>query len=636
MKKYLYIIVWLTVLLPTKLLADNEINVFAPQYKQYRNISYNIILQGCDTIDIDNGDVAIKGISITADIVQKTERSFVRVILEDITGREYLVGECSRIINDNDTVCWSNYSEETCNLDHVFPQFLKIIAVEANIILHNINIFESSESLPNKTQALNKDSLKILQAKKKVEAINNYNIKHNILWRADVTSIALKPYAERKQILGITNDSCNTAGFEYYKSGIFVIPASTSNKTNETSGSIDTNTYVKSLDWRNRHGRNWITSPKKQIGLTCWAFGAASAVESYINLYFNRSLNYDLSEQDLMINGYPSFNVNSKGGSVYRALDYIKKNGVVLEECYPFTYLDDSIAKCQNPMEFVKIDSCHLQIYASDTYTKQELIRSPICVDLFWHNGAGHSVLFVGYNEIAVGDSIMLNSYLDINPVWTVIDENSDYAGKTMWIIKNSYTEDWGIDGYAYIITSNLKHKNVYRLIGDITSLRYDNEDILCTDNDGDGYYFWGIGEKPAHCPYWALEEADGDDNDYTKGPMNEYGHCQENLPKNDTIYITTDTIWDERMYLYKNIVIRENATLTISDIITFYKGVTMTIADGGQLIADDCNIENVILITEPGSKIVLKNNGIIKHNKEFCFTLSSGSELEIISGAIE
>lgn len=133
-----------------------------------------------------------------------------------------------------------------------------------------------------------------------------------------------------------------------------------------------------------------------------------------------------------------------------------------------------------------------------------------------------------------------------------------------------------------------------------------------------------------------ALKEADGDDNDYTKGPMNEYGHCQENLPKNDTIYITTDTIWDERMYLYKNIVIRENATLTISDIITFYKGVTMTIADGGQLIADDCNIENVILITEPGSKIVLKNNGMIKHNKEFCFTLSSGSELEIISGAIE
>lgn len=53
-------------------------------------------------------------------------------------------------------------------------------------------------------------------------------------------------------------------------------------------------------------------------------------------------------------------------------------------------------------------------------------------------------------------------------------------------------------------------------------------------------------------------------------------------------------------------------------------------------MIADNCSIDNVILKTEPGSKILLKNNGIIKHNKEICFTLSNGSELEIISGMIE
>lgn len=221
MKKYLNVIALLIVMLPTALFAGNEFDMFSPLHKLSRCISYNIVLQGCDTLTVDNGGVAIKGISITADIIQKTERSLVRVILEDKTGKEFLVGECSRIFNDNDTVYWNNYCEETCNLDSILPQFLKIIAVEADVILHNVNIFEFAESLPQRALALNRDSLQLMQIEKKVAAINNYNIKHNILWRAGVTSVALKPYAEKKQLLGMTSDSCNTAGFEYYKSGIF-------------------------------------------------------------------------------------------------------------------------------------------------------------------------------------------------------------------------------------------------------------------------------------------------------------------------------------------------------------------------------------------------------------------------------
>ncbi|MBR1514881.1 MAG: hypothetical protein IJ622_11425 [Bacteroidales bacterium] len=53
---------------------------------------------------------------------------------------------------------------------------------------------------------------------------------------------------------------------------------------------------------------------------------------------------------------------------------------------------------------------------------------------------------------------------------------------------------------------------------------RTDN-DINCYDKDGDGYYFWGIGPKPSHCPQ-CPDEPDGDDNNAILGPVHNSGQC--------------------------------------------------------------------------------------------------------------
>ncbi len=50
------------------------------------------------------------------------------------------------------------------------------------------------------------------------------------------------------------------------------------------------------------------------------------------------------------------------------------------------------------------------------------------------------------------------------------------------------------------------------------------NYQVQFEDADGDGYYWWGLGPKPANCP--GPDQADGDDSDPTKGPLDQYGYC--------------------------------------------------------------------------------------------------------------
>ena len=70
-----------------------------------------------------------------------------------------------------------------------------------------------------------------------------------------------------------------------------------------------------------------------------------------------------------------------------------------------------------------------------------------------------------------------------------------------------------------------------------ITSIKYTDANIVCEDRDG--YYYWGIGPKPATCPNCPDEE-DGDDSDPTLGPMDEFGNCRQLYPSD--LLIRDDT----------------------------------------------------------------------------------------------
>lgn len=90
-----------------------------------------------------------------------------------------------------------------------------------------------------------------------------------------------KTFEEKKGVFGGTVPYLG--GFEYYSGGIFVMPNYV--QSQEQLSSYTRSVYVDEWDWRNRHGKNWMTSVKSQgdnCG-SCWAFSVIGTFEAYVN-----------------------------------------------------------------------------------------------------------------------------------------------------------------------------------------------------------------------------------------------------------------------------------------------------------------------------------------------------------------
>jgi hypothetical protein len=226
-------------------------------------------------------------------------------------------------------------------------------------------------------------------------------------------------------------------------------------------------------DWSDRNGRNYMTSIKNQGSCgSCWAFSANGVVEAVYNiekgLYSIQtpSLNYgaypvellrepgdyyveirilaldypDLSEQDLVSCSWAG---TCDGGSAAKSFDYIKSNGVVSEDCFPYVASDVSCNRCSdwgNKLTRIQGWGYVTQSSADKTAIKTALQDGPcsfymdVYSDFYHYDGGiyektpgatlegGHLVVLVGY------------------------DENHNY-----WICKNSWGRGWGENGYFKI-----------------------------------------------------------------------------------------------------------------------------------------------------------------------------------------
>ena len=501
----------------TNLASQNK--SFTLQNNGNKIIEINKNFNRTEQLEVFADSRPISGLAVSCKVNFESDSSLIRIILIDSQFNEYLVCESYPLLSNSNLATFDEYADESSDLNNIIPYAIKVEITDASIYLKNITTSKKEKFDPKRKAEKNQE-----QNSEKIKRLNENINKRGGRWIAGETSISKLGYQDKKQLFG--GKVPNLQGFEFYKGGLFVIPGAQS-----PAESIDS-IFADEFSWRNRHGQDWVTSVKDQGGCgSCWAFGAIGSTELLINLYYNRHLNLDLSEQDVVSCSGAG---NCTGGEAGAALDYIRDFGIVDEECFPYSGWDVPCGqKCTEPGEIIKIGRRENYQFLNDSLAKQMIIKGPVaCCLTSW----AHILTLVGYKVIREGDNIF--NY--------VIPPGDPYIGRTAWLLKNSWGENWGDNGYLYSVT-NLDNLRFNVLFPPVSGLNFKDADITCLDADGDGFYNWGIGLKPSQCPL-CPDQPDGDDSNPCIGPMDEYGKYQfsTSLPvTEDVMVMAGDTIPD-------------------------------------------------------------------------------------------
>jgi PKD repeat protein len=468
----------------------------------------------------------ISQLAISGSIALASDKGYVRVVMVTTSGEEYLVLETNPLLAKGKRLVLDEYCEETQKLANVSPSLLKIEITDASLTLASISVSGPTAAAATSATVASSSDLEAQFAEKLLAV--RFSIKQSGLhWVAGDTPIARKTYAEKKQFFGGTVP--NLGGLEYYIGGIFEFPSSTESASTSAAALATgvVSPYVPDFSWRNRHGQNWLTSARQQGGCGAgWVFAATGATELMANLYFNRHLDLDLSEQECLscMNGG-----SCGGGYVEPILDYITQNGVFEEACFPYTASNQVCSNaCSNPAENIKIGGRTQFTNDSEDTVKSWILQGAATIG---PAGTWQLLTLAGYRTLKVGDTFFIRDSSG-NFQWiTITAADTNLIGKTVWEMKNSWGTAWGDNGYFFALSDLNNIWGTNRLLSPVTRSGHTDAEIACVDADGDGYYAWGIGPKPAQCPASSPAQPDGDDSDKCKGPMDQYGYVTNLCP---------------------------------------------------------------------------------------------------------
>jgi hypothetical protein len=516
------------------------------------NINIENTFYSDDTISPFSGQTTY-GLGITADIDLYSDTAYIRVIVSNGSDLEYLIFESYTMLDTIWSFGISQEGFETSFFDAYQPENIIIQAKDASIHIYQINMATQYVSDASNLQKQTKRA-KDLDI---INRINTYLQNNDLIWEAGETYYSSLYYHQKKKTFG---PEYQPIGFEYYIGGVFA--------------PFYANTYihydptyeiVQAFDWRNRHGvfdtlspyhdgdtermSGWMTEIKCQSG--CWVnsqwecpdnvyfynwveycedtlggeyretnecavFCCIGAIEGLLNIYYNEHLDYDLSEQQMWAVGDDCF---ENTGHVNNNLNYIVEHGLVNEECFGFEGLKlpcNLCAQGNDQKTYIQNQVTNYDPTLDTEVLKRDLIENgPQIWSCIFPGFDLHGMVLVGYSVIHEGDIIYNGG---------PIGAGHAAIGKTYWIFRNShgFMNDFQ-NGYVYLrLTEDpaATHK-----IFEPSSWELDPQtDRNCRDEDGDGYFNWGIGSKPNDCCNGCPDEMDGNDFDASLGPIDVNG----------------------------------------------------------------------------------------------------------------
>ncbi|KAG5559119.1 hypothetical protein RHGRI_008890 [Rhododendron griersonianum] len=191
-------------------------------------------------------------------------------------------------------------------------------------------------------------------------------------------------------------------------------------------------------DWR----EIGIVSPVKDQGHcgSCWTFSTTGALEAAYRQAFGKEVS--LSEQQLVDCAGAFNNFGCSGGLPSQAFEYIKHNGGLdTEEAYPYTAKDGECKFSSENVGVQVLESVNITLGAEDELKHAVAFVRPVSVAFEVVNG------FRLYKDGVYTSDSCGTTPMDVNHAVLAVGYGVE-NGVSYWLVKNSWGEDWGDNGY--------------------------------------------------------------------------------------------------------------------------------------------------------------------------------------------